>query len=234
MHDLVAYRWCEVPGIRKRDVVRLHEIRLYVASMRDDHPQLNVLVPVLMGDGSNPYITLSSGPVYRLTKPGRYGKLIAGKLLDNEKDFATPVQGIFSGDPSNDPILKSTFNELYGMTTNTPVRMFNSPMWCRKAKTRRVLSPRNNQAMRYELGVKENDPKKQGRALKEVWDQLADNAYCTGYCSDGFLFDADMIKGGGVVCVPRQYDQPLDISGVCLKSDMLHIIKTQSWRGVKI
>lgn len=235
MHkDIVVYRWTEVLGIRKRDVLRLHEIRLYIASIRAGKPQFNSMVPVLMDDGRNPYIVLSSGPVHILSKSNRYGKMVAGNLLPCEQEYAQPVPGLFTGDPASHPVYSSLYNELERLSADIPLSPFNYPMWCRKARTRQSLCPRNNQLMVEELKIGSVPKHQQARALKDAWDRLADNAYCTGYCNDGFLFDADMIRSGGVVCVPRQYGSPLDITGACLRSDMMHIVKTHNWRGVKL
>lgn len=232
--DIVAYWWTEAPGVRKQDIIRLSDIRLYVASVRAGVPHINAMVPVLMDDGRSPYIILSTGPVYKLTKAGRYGKMFIGVPTDEEKSFVQMVPGLFCGDPRQDPTMNMVYNNIVERVSNIKAGPFNAPMWCRKAKSRKDLKPRNNPAIRSELNVTSTDRHQQARDLKVAWDAMAENAYCVGYCDDGLLFDADMIRSGGVVCVPRQYHQSLDICGVCLKSDMHHTVKTQKWKGCKL
>ena len=232
--DIVAYWWTEAPGTKKQDIIRLGDIRLYVATIRSGTPHINAMVPVLMDDGRSPYIILSTDPVYKLTKAGRYGKMFIGTPTEEERSFVQTVPGLYCGNPEHDPTMSMVFANVVNRTKDMKVGPFNAPMWCRKARSRKDLKPRNNPAIRSELNITTTNKHHQARDIKEAWDAMAENAYCVGYCTDGLLFDADMIRSGGVVCVPRQYQQSLDICGVCLKSDMLHTVKTQKWKGCKL
>lgn len=230
--DIVWYRWIELPPERRRtDIIRLPHIRLQLASWQCGVPYLTSAVPVLMGDGKKPYIILSAGPVYRSIDPDRQGKLIVGKRTEEEKSSTIPVEYLYSGNALHMPWTSTAHKEMVKDTL--AIGAFNSPIWCRKARSRKDLTPRDNIATREELGLTPTEDISP-RKFKAIWDGMADNAGCIGYCSDGFLWEAGMIKRGGVVCVPRQYDSEFNISGVCLKSDIKHIIKTQKWRNIKV
>lgn len=217
-------------GTRNNDVVKLPDIRLYIASVKAGEPVFNSMVPVLMDDGRSPHIIMSNGPVYRLSHSRRYGKLVIGELTDDEKEQAEELPGLFCGDPREDPTFKIIYDHMIRASRDIKAGPFNSPMWCRKARSRKHLTPRNNIAMREELKVSCTDVRKQVTELKAAWDAMAENAHCVGYCDNGMLWDADMIRSGGVVCVPKYYKQKLNIMGVCLRSDLQHIIKSQKWR----
>ena len=221
-----------MPLERKRtDAIRLPYIRLQMAYWRGSIPCMVSAVPVLMNDGKSPYIILSTGPVYRSTDPGRQGKLIIGKRTDKEELSSVPVEYLYNGVVDYSSWVYPIHEELVKM--NCPIGAFNLPIWCRKAKSRKDLTPRDNIAIREELGIAPNEDVSP-RKLKAIWDGMSENAGCIGYCSDGFLWEAGMIKRGGVVCVPRQYNSEFNISGACLKSDIRHIIKTQKWRNFKV
>lgn len=230
--DIVWYRWVEMPkDTNKSDVIRLPFIRLQMASYRNGVPYFNSAVPVLMGDGKHPRIVLCAGPVYRVTDPSRQGKLIAGRRTDEEKNISVPVEYLYSGVADTSSWALPIHRDMVSNVSSAGA--FNFPLWCRKAKTRKDLTPRDNMAVREDLGISQREHISAIR-LKRVWDNMADNAGCIGYCPDGFLWEAGMIKRGGVVCIPRQYDSELNISGVCLKSDMQHIIKTHRWKNIKL
>lgn len=229
--DIVYYQWTEVPGKFRSDIIRLSEIRLHIATWKDNNPYYACAIPVLMGDGKQPHIVLCAGTVHMSTDINRFGKLIVGKLTDAEKQHSKLISDLYSGDTCHHSWAALKHKELTNM--GCPISVFNSPMWCRKARSNKDLTPRNNMAVRGELGygrTEEPSP----RELKRVWDNMAENALCIGHCSDGFLWDAGMIKRGGIVCVPRQYDADLNISGACLKSDFRHIATTQRWRSIKV
>lgn len=224
---IAVYQWTEV-GDSSKDVIRLPDIRLQVAYLKNGTRFLVCAVPVLMADGRTPFIIMSTGPVYRCTAPGRHGKLIIGKLTPEEKQNTVPLRYLFRGPVLDELWTRTTYNDL---VHNAPdnVGMFNSPMWCRKAKTRQDVTPRDNRLVRYELGLSEN-ANLTTKEIKNKWDQMADNACCIGYCKDGFLWESGMIKKGGVVCIPRQYNQVLNITGSCLLSDIEHVARAQKWR----
>lgn len=224
---IAIYRWTEV-GDSSKDVIRLPDIRLQIAYQHNGRQHLVSAAPVLMADGRTPFIILSTGPVYRCTAPGRHGKLIIGRLTPEEEKNTVPLKYLFRGPVVDELWTRSLYAELVHSAPLT-VGMFNSPMWCRKAQNRQSVTPRDNDLVRYELGVSES-VKLTSRELKEKWDQMADNACCIGYCKDGFLWEAGMIKSGGVVCIPRQYNQVLNITGSCLLSDIEHIARIQKWR----
>lgn len=229
--NIVYYEWTEIPNQRRTNILKLSEIRLHLATWISGEPYFYSAVPVLMGDGKHPYIILSAGTVYMSTERSRYGKLIVGKRTDKEKESSVVVDNIYSGPVNGHPWAKQRHAELVSM--DCPINAFNSPMWCRKAGSRKDLTPRDNMAVRSELGI-DTRAEISSRDLKKTWDNMAENAACIGYLPDGFLWEAGMIKRGGVVCVPRQYDIDLNISGACLKSDLRHIITAQRWRAIKV
>ena len=231
-HDIVVYQWTELPAKSKQDVIRLKNIRLYIASVRNQQPVLHCLLPVLRGDGKNPVVSLTAGPAYRLSDPDRYGKVVTGKLTKSEMPYAELVQEVYRADPRDSHIHQAIYNDMMQRASNEVPGPFNSPMWCRKASNRLAVYPKNNSVVCSDLGISVADKRYRNPEVKQAWDRMADNAFCIGYCSDGFLWDFDVILAGGVVCTPRQYGQPLDIFGVCLKSDLRHIIKTHKWHGV--
>lgn len=224
---VVIYRWTELPG-KRTDVIRLPKIRLQMAYVKDGTPRFISAVPVLMADGKAPFICLSSGPVYISIDPARAGKMIVGKRTQSELFTTAPVEYLYNGEAE---LSEWSYAIYRHMVDNAPTRvgMYNSPMWCRKARSRKDLVPRDNLMVRFELGIPQ-DAVISGKDLKIKWDNMAQNAGCIGYCDDGFLWESGMIKSGGVVCTPRQYNQAFSISGSCLKSDISHLIKAQKWR----
>lgn len=224
---IAVYRWTEV-GDSSKDVIRLPDIRLQIAYQKDGKKYLVCAVPVLMADGKTPFIIMSTGPVYRCTAPGRHGKLIIGKLTPDEQKNTVPIKYLFRGPVVDELWTRATYSDLIHSAPDA-VGMFNSPMWCRKAKSRQDVTPRDNHLVRYELGLSESVPMT-ANELKVKWDQMADNACCIGYCKDGFLWESGMIKKGGVVCIPRQYNQVLNITGSCLLSDIERLARMQKWR----
>lgn len=230
--DIVYYRWTEVESANTKvsDVVRLPEIRLQLATKHNGKDYFTSAVPVLMGDGRNPTIILSAGTVYVCSAP-REGKLIVGSRTKEETEYSTAVPLLYSGDVKEAPWFKTVYDDL--TSKDYKVGAFNYPMWCRRSKSRKSLKPRDNEMVRQELGLP-YDKELSSVRLKQIWDGMADNAGCIGYCKGGFLWDSSIIKGGGLLCVPRQYGSHLNIEGACLKSDLKHIMKSQRWRAIRV
>lgn len=229
--DIVYYRWTELESSsRLSDVVRLPEIRLHLATKHDGKDYFTSAVPVLVGDGRKPSITMSAGTVYICTG-SREGKMIVGKRTPDEIGNSKLVPLLYSGDVDEAPWFRDSFNDI--AMRDYKIGAFNYPMWCRRARSRTQLRPKDNKAVRQELGIS-YDVQLSADKLKKIWDGMAENAGCIGYCQGGFLWDAAIIRGGGLVCVPRQYGNELNIAGACLKSDILHIIKTQRWRSIRL
>ena len=229
--DIVYYRWSELESSnRMADVVRLPEIRLQLATRHEGKDYFTSAVPVLMGDGRKPIITMSASTVYVCTG-SREGKMIVGRRTPEEMEHSKLVPLLYSGDVNDAPWFRETFDDL--TSRDYKIGAFNYPMWCRRSRSRTQLRPRDNKAVRQELGI-QLDAEISAEKLKKIWDGMAENACCIGYCQGGFLWDADIIRGGGLVCVPRQYGNELNIAGACLKSDLRHIIKSQRWRAIKV
>lgn len=173
-HDIVVYQWTELPAKSKKDVIRLQDIRLYVASVRNHQPVLHCLLPVLRGDGKNPVISLAAGPAYRLTSSNRYGRVVTGKLTDEERAHSELVHDVYRTNPDHNPIHKAIYSSLMQRSEGWLPGPFNSPMWCRKAVNRLAVYPKNNSVVCSDLGITTPDKRYRSPVVKQAWDRMAD------------------------------------------------------------